>query len=235
MTPIERLAIEQAIYNAIGEDLKTGRTGNLRGEVNEVYLDLYQRTGATGFEVRVNGQKVGTYGFNKVRGQKERTVTELRVTDPDALVAWDDDDFDVWCALWVLDHIEQLAREYAQATGELPDGMELVERRHQAERHTARRRAQGGRGDGARAAHLRGGAAGRGRVMLTEQQRAELARYTNDLHAELSAMTVKQLRTYANQHALQGSLGGASTKAALVGEIVGQLRNRRLMEMEGER
>lgn len=71
--------------------------------------------------------------------------------------------------------------------------------------------------------------------MLTEQQRAELARYTNDLHAELSAMTVKQLRTYANQHALQGSLGGASTKAELVGEIVGQLRNRRLMEMEGER
>ena len=71
--------------------------------------------------------------------------------------------------------------------------------------------------------------------MLTEQQRAELARYTNDLHAELSAMTAKQLRTYANQHALQGSLGGASTKAALVGEIVGQLRNRRLMEMEGER
>ena len=127
MTPIERLAIEQAIYNAIGEDLKTGRTGNLRGEVNEVYLDLYQRTGATGFEVRVNGQKVGTYGFNKVRGQKERTVTELRVTDPDALVAWSDDDFDVWCARWVLDHIEQLAREYAAETGELPDGMELVE------------------------------------------------------------------------------------------------------------
>lgn len=127
MTNIERLAIEQAIYNAIGEDLKTGRTGNLRGEVNEVYLDLYQRTGATGFEVRVNGQKVGTYGFNKVRGQKERTVSELRVTDPDALVAWSDDDFDAWCARWVLDHIEQLAREYAAETGELPDGMELVE------------------------------------------------------------------------------------------------------------
>lgn len=128
MTPIERLAIEQAIYNAIGEDLKTGRTGNLRGEVNEVYLDLYQRTGATGFEVRVNGQKVGTYGFAKVRGQKERTVSELVVTDPDALLAWDDDDFDHFCANWILDHIEQLAREYAQATGELPDGMALVER-----------------------------------------------------------------------------------------------------------
>jgi len=70
--------------------------------------------------------------------------------------------------------------------------------------------------------------------MLAGRQRDELSRYTNDTQAMLSRMTVKQLRTYASQHRLNGSLGGAGTKAALIQEIVGQLRNRRLLEMEGE-
>ena len=70
--------------------------------------------------------------------------------------------------------------------------------------------------------------------MLTEAQREELARYESQMDAELSRMTVKQLRTYASEHHLNGSLGGATTKRGLRGEIVGQLRHRRLLEMEGE-
>ena len=125
--PIERLAIEQAVYNAIGADLKTGVPDNLRGEVNGFYLDMYERTGATGFEVRVNGQKVGTYGFAKVKGKPERTVTELRVTDADALRADESDEFNDWLTAWLTDHLPELAVQYAQETGELLDGMELVE------------------------------------------------------------------------------------------------------------
>lgn len=124
--PIERLAIEQAVYNAIGADLKTGVTDNLRGEVNGFYLDLYQRTGATGFEVRVNGQKVGTYGFAKVKGQPERTVTEVRVTDMAALRADRSEDFNEWLTQYVATNLESLAVQYAQETGELLDGMEYV-------------------------------------------------------------------------------------------------------------
>jgi len=127
MNSIERLAIEQAVYNAIGADLKTGVPDNLRGEVNGFYLDMYERTGATGFEVRVNGQKVGTYGFSKVKGKPERTVTELRVTDADALRADESDEFNDWLTAWLTDHLPELAIQYAQETGELLDGMELVE------------------------------------------------------------------------------------------------------------
>ena len=123
---IERLAIEQAVYNAIGADLKTGRTDNLRGEVNGFYLSLYQQTGATAFEVRVNGQKVGTYGFAKVKGQPERTVTEVRVTDVDALRADESDEFSDWLGAWLTDHLPELAIAYAEETGELLDGMEHV-------------------------------------------------------------------------------------------------------------
>lgn len=123
---IERLAIEQAVYNAIGQDLRTGQTDNLRGEVNGFYLDMYERTGATGFEVRVNGQKVGTYGFSKVKGQPERTVTELRVTDHNALMADDSDEFSDWLRHYLTYHMEELAIQYATETGELLDGMEYV-------------------------------------------------------------------------------------------------------------
>ncbi len=126
LNPIERLAIEQAVYNAIGADLKTGVTDNLRGEVNGFYLDLYQQTGATGFEVRVNGQKVGTYGFNKVKGTPERTVTEVRITDMAALRAGRSDDFNDWLTRHIDANLESLAIQYAQETGELLGGMEYV-------------------------------------------------------------------------------------------------------------
>lgn len=127
MNSIERLAVEQAVYNAIGADLKTGVTDNLRGEVNGFYLDLYERTGATGFEVRLNGQKVGTYGFSKVKGTPERTVTELRVTDHNALIADRSDEFNDWLGAYLAAHLDELAVQYATETGELLDGMELVE------------------------------------------------------------------------------------------------------------
>ena len=126
LNPIERLAIEQAVYNAIGADLKTGVPDNLRGEVNGFYLDLYQQTGATGFEVRVNGQKVGTYGFAKFKGQPERTVTEVRVTDIEALKADQDGDFAEWLRAAIEHDLPEYAICYAQETGELLDGMELV-------------------------------------------------------------------------------------------------------------
>ena len=126
MNAIERLAVEQAVYNAIGADLKTGNPDNLRGEVNGFYLDLYERTGATGFEVRVNGQKVGTYGFAKVKGQPERTVTELRVTDEDALRADESDEFEQWLADYIRFHLVDFAILFTQETGELLDGMEYV-------------------------------------------------------------------------------------------------------------
>ena len=127
MNSIERLAVEQAVYNAIGADLKTGREDNLRGEVNGFYLDLYERTGATGFEVRVNGQKVGTYGFSKVKGTPERTVQEFQVTDMQALRCWDDDAFHEYVAKFFDQHLAELAIQYAQEMGDLPDGVELVE------------------------------------------------------------------------------------------------------------
>lgn len=126
MNDVERLAVEQAVYNAIGADLKTGVPDNLRGRVNDQYRQLYELTGATGFEVRVNGQKVGTFGFNKVKGQPERTVTELRVTDEAALRADTSEEFAAWLKAAIKRDLPQYALAYAEETGELLDGMDYV-------------------------------------------------------------------------------------------------------------
>ena len=126
MNSIERLAVEQAVYNTIGADLKTGVADNLRGEVNGFFLDLYQHTGAVSFEVRVSGQKVGTYSFARVKGQPEREVTEVRVTDVEALRADESDEFLDFVSRWIESHLSELAIQYAQETGELLDGMEYV-------------------------------------------------------------------------------------------------------------
>lgn len=48
--------------------------------------------------------------------------------------------------------------------------------------------------------------------------------YEEELRAELGAMTVKQLRGYANEHHVP--LAGESAKRAIVGEIVAQMRHR---------
>lgn len=63
----------------------------------------------------------------------------------------------------------------------------------------------------------------------TGRRKAELARYSSELYAEFSRMTVKQLRTYANQNHIK--LGDESTKAAIIQKMVGQLRHLRLLGM----
>ena len=51
----------------------------------------------------------------------------------------------------------------------------------------------------------------------------DLNQYEEELRAELSAMTVKQLRQYAREHHVP--LAGASAKRAIVSEIAGQMRH----------
>lgn len=118
---IERFAVEQALYSAIGSDLKTGRADNLRGEVDAHYRALNAQTGADRFRVSAGGTDAGTYRFDHRSGKDE-----LAVTDWDDLASWDDPDFLEFCGAWVRSHLDRLAREFFEETGVVPDGMELT-------------------------------------------------------------------------------------------------------------
>ena len=117
---IEQFAVEQAVYSALGRDVKTGVAHNLRGEVDAYYHDQHTHTGADRFRVAINGVPAGTYRFDQTASKKE-----LVVTDMDALLAWDDNDFLDFCSRWINDHIGKLASEFFRATGAVPDGTEV--------------------------------------------------------------------------------------------------------------
>lgn len=122
---VERLAVEQAVYNAIGADLKTGVPDNLRGEVTARYRRSYEDTGATSFEVRLNGEKVGTFAFPKVKGRAAHMDVSFRVTDFGALQAHDDDDWLGFCSRWLDGHLAEVAEAYVRATGDTLPGVEI--------------------------------------------------------------------------------------------------------------
>lgn len=127
MTDVERLALMQALYSVIGAEVRTGVPGNLRDAVNDEYTRLYNMTGATSFEVRVNGEKVGTFSYSKVKGRPARTESSVELVDMAALRCCEDDEFTTFISRWVDAHLEELARAYFAETGELVDGMAVVE------------------------------------------------------------------------------------------------------------
>lgn len=124
---IAYFAIEQAIYKMIAEDVSTKNVGNLRSEVNDHYLDLYRSTGAKSFAVRLNGEEVGVASIKGAAPRRQKPSTAVVVTDEDALIANDDDDFNDFITQYVNAHIGEIAKAYYAETGELLDGLDVME------------------------------------------------------------------------------------------------------------
>lgn len=125
--PIEQFAVLQAIYKELGKALATGDSTNLRGAVENGYREIYELTGATSFDIKLGGEKVGTFSFTKVAATEEQTETVFRVTDSAALWEWiakDDSELEKdWCQ----DHAQEFARYTFEKTGVMPDGCKLVD------------------------------------------------------------------------------------------------------------
>lgn len=124
---IAYFAIEQAIYKMIAEDVSTKNVGNLRSEVNDHYLDLYRSTGAKSFAVRLNGEEVGVASIKGAAPRRQKASTAVVVTDEDALIANDDDDFNAFITQYVRAHIGEIAKAYYAETGELLDGLDVMD------------------------------------------------------------------------------------------------------------
>lgn len=127
MGPVEQFAVLQAVYKELGSALATGDPANLRGAVEGSYREVYEMTGATSFDIRLGGEKVGTFSFAKTPATEETTERVFRVADSDALWKWiaqDDGDLEKdWCH----DHAGEFARHVFEQTGVMPDGCELAE------------------------------------------------------------------------------------------------------------
>lgn len=114
---VEQLAVAQAVYKLAAEQVSTKEPGNLRAEVDMHYREMFEQTGAKSFEVRIGGEKVGTYS---VRTTNPSTKVWLKVTDNRALMAW----CEANDALSVEPDMRRVESIFGE-TGELPDGCEV--------------------------------------------------------------------------------------------------------------
>ena len=82
---VERLAIAQAVFKAVSAAVSTKDPLSLRGRLDEELRDMYADVGVKSIDVKVAGQKVGTYSVKVAKAKDEMRV---RVTDHRAFEEW---------------------------------------------------------------------------------------------------------------------------------------------------
>lgn len=121
LTDVEKLAVAQAFYNAVGELVNT-KNGPLRMAVNDFFGLAYDTTGAKSFDVKLMGQKVGTYSITVSKPKPSESRVTLDVVDEDELFNWADENGFV---SWTIDR--EAVEEYFQESGEVPPGCKATE------------------------------------------------------------------------------------------------------------
>ena len=117
-TDMERLAVAQAFMNRVGDLTSTKDAGNLRGAVNARMVAMYEETGAKSFDVKLRGEKVGTYSLTVSKPTPSHERVALVVTDEGALMVWA---LANGCVAVDMGKVDEVFNE----TGELPGGCEV--------------------------------------------------------------------------------------------------------------
>ena len=119
LTSIEKLTIAQALYKAIADEVSTKNPHSLRSEIDAEILDAYNTDGIKSRDLRINGEKVGTY---TVRVKKAFTKDRPVLTDISAFNTWlnENIEYALGYALSQPDFVDWVVKQ-----GELPDGYEL--------------------------------------------------------------------------------------------------------------
>ena len=129
LTEMQELALWKAIADAANERITTRPKGgsNLRTEIDESMIALYESTGADRVKLELHEQEVGTLSLTFT---KPKQGVEMRVTDTKKLVKWlreTDEGGDVLmtviCGIKLQEAIVNAAMDY----GFLPDGCAMVE------------------------------------------------------------------------------------------------------------
>lgn len=129
LTEMQELALWKAIADAANERITTRPKGgsNLRTEIDDSMVALYESTGADRVKLKLNGQDVGTMSMTFT---KPKTGVEMRVTDTVKLVEWlreTDEGADVLSTIICGSSCQKAIVDAATDYGFLPDGCAMVE------------------------------------------------------------------------------------------------------------
>lgn len=122
-SPMEQLAIAQGLYKQIAGAVSTKDPDSLRASIDRQVIRDYLDSGIKSRDLRVNGEKVGTYSVRIAKPKTERVMSE---TDHEAFVKWAGENPEL-CTLFALNQAAKLAQFALETAGELPDGYEFQE------------------------------------------------------------------------------------------------------------
>lgn len=128
-TEMQELALWKAIADAANERITTRPKGgaNLRTEIDDSMIALYETTGADRVKLKLHEQEVGTLSLTFT---KPKQGVEMRVTDTKKLVEWlrtTDEGADVLSTIICGASCQKAVVDAAMDYGFLPDGCAMVE------------------------------------------------------------------------------------------------------------
>lgn len=121
LTPVEKLAIAQAFYNSVGKMVSTKEKGNLRDQVNAYFEEVFNATGAKSFDVKLLGEKVGTYSITVSKAKPSEINYEIAVDDWEAFGRWAHER-----GYTVVEYDMPAVNENFSLTGEIPPGCRVA-------------------------------------------------------------------------------------------------------------
>lgn len=138
MNDIERLAVAQAMYKAVAGMVSTRDPDSLRARADADMLGNYERMGMKSVDLRVNGEKVGTYSVKVSKPTGAAKTSRVVVDDSEAAYRWAmtaaADEYEDWCIANINRFCDYALSEF----GEVADGahVETEEADAQPERAT---------------------------------------------------------------------------------------------------
>ena len=122
-SPIEQLAIAQGLYKTLAETVSTKDPDSMRSRMDADVVEAYVREGIKSRDVRLCGEKVGTYSVRVSKAKREHV---LRETDHEAFVKWAGENPEI-CTLFAIGDPAKLAKFALDTAGEIPDGFAFEE------------------------------------------------------------------------------------------------------------
>lgn len=111
---VELFTAMQALYSALGAALSTKDTDNIRAEVDDHFAELYETTGAKSFDLKVGGEKRGTYSIKFTKAKSEK---RLEVDNRAEYLEW------ARANGFVRETVDDAAvRAHFESTGDIPAG-----------------------------------------------------------------------------------------------------------------
>lgn len=118
---LEYLAKCQAEYQRLASVVSTTEPDSLRRALDDVARLRYEQDGIKSYEVKIGGQKVGTYTVRASKEEPEREETEFTIGDPEEALRWLMEDRDDIYYKRLCDAAVKIAIDCMRETGELID------------------------------------------------------------------------------------------------------------------